>query len=224
MLRFRVTESLSKREFLRIGEGCALHVENQIRSMDIDLARAERILDFGCGCGRTLRWLIPKYPNLELYATDVDGEAIRWCQANLSKGRFVQNSPEPPLPFPADYFDIVYCFSVFTHLDEAMQDAWLDELRRVLRSGGVLFLTVHGRNAESALGESGLDALRERGFVHRRSRKLKGIVPEWYNTSWHSPEYIVDRLLPLFSDVRYVVVGDGMQDIVLAKVGVVTKA
>ena len=50
------------------------------------------------------------------------------------------------------------------------------------------------------------------------SRKLHGIVPEWYNTSWHSQAYITGRLERLFTDVHYTVVPDGMQDLVAARV------
>lgn len=113
---------------------------------------------------------------------------------------------------------MVYGFSVFTHLDERMQDMWLLELRRVLNPGGILLLTVHGERAANALLDSdGWNTLRAVGLVHRTTRKLTGIVPEWYNTTWHSQQYIVARLRLLFNDVRYTVVPEGKQDIVLAK-------
>ena len=51
------------------------------------------------------------------------------------------------LPFEDESFDLVYSVSVFSHLDEALGDQWLRELRRVLRAGGVALLTVHGRHA-----------------------------------------------------------------------------
>ena len=40
----------------------------------------------------------------------------------------------------------MYALSVFTHLTEELQRAWRDELRRVLRPGGRLLLTTHGRS------------------------------------------------------------------------------
>ena len=52
-LRFRVSESLSVPQFLQVGERCAMLVEAAA-----DLNQVDRILDFGCGCGRTLRWLL----------------------------------------------------------------------------------------------------------------------------------------------------------------------
>jgi SAM-dependent methyltransferase len=55
------------------------------------------------------------------------------------------NELEPPLDYGASRFDFVYAVSVFTHLDEDLQRAWMDDLLRVLRPGGVLYLTLHGR-------------------------------------------------------------------------------
>jgi SAM-dependent methyltransferase len=187
--------------------------------MGASLADVRHVLDFGCGCARTLRWLKEIYPATKFYGADVDGEAIAWCVRHIKDAFFVQSSPNPPLPFESAYFDIVYCFSVFTHLDEPMQDRWLVELRRVLKSGGILILTVHGaRAAADALDRRGAESLSRDGFVHQRSRKLNGIVPDWYNTSWHSQNYIVGRVQTLFIDVRYTAVPDGMQDFVTARV------
>jgi len=67
------------------------------------------------------------------------------------------------------------------------------------------------------LEAEGREALQSRGFVHRRSQKLRGIVPDWYHTSWHSPEYIAGRLQTWFGDVRYRVVPGGLQDVVAAR-------
>jgi SAM-dependent methyltransferase len=217
MLRYRVSESLSSGEFLRIGQGCAQLVEQHVQGMGVDLAQAGRVLDFGCGCGRTLRWLLRKCPRAEFHGVDVDREAIQWCSQNLEAACFVATNPEPPLPYPSRHFDVIYCFSVFTHLDENMQDQWLAELCRLINPGGVLFLTVHGERAAKVLDPDDLAVLRTTGFVCKSSRKLQRIVPEWYQTAWHSRDYIVQRLSALFHDVRYEVVADGMQDIVLAK-------
>jgi len=185
--------------------------------MGTSFADVERVLDFGCGCGRTLRWLMESYPATHFYGADVYADAIDWCARNLPDGAFVNSKPEPPLPFESSYFDVVYCFSVFTHLDERMQDMWLIEIKRILKPGGIVILTVHGDRAACTLDEEAAGILKGTGFVHQRSRKLAGIVPDWYNTSWHSQTYIVARLDALFSDVRYTVVPDGMQDLVTAR-------
>jgi SAM-dependent methyltransferase len=217
MLRFRVSESLSVAEFLRVGEGCAKLIERHFHDMGMDLADARRVLDFGCGCGRTIRWFLREGGGAQWHGADVDAEAVDWCRRHLPPGRFLATEPVPPLPYPAEHFDAIYCLSVFTHLDESMQDLWLAELRRILKPQGVLLLTVFGPAAAGELDDEGREMLRSHGFVHRRSRKLRGIVPDWYHTSWHSREYILARLRGQFGDVRYHVIPDGRQDVVVAR-------
>lgn len=65
-------------------------------------------------------------------------------------------SRRPPLPFADASFDAVYGFSVFTHLSREPQATWVRELGRVLKPGGLVWLTFHdqafaGRIADLSL-------------------------------------------------------------------------
>jgi SAM-dependent methyltransferase len=217
-MRFRVSESLSVPDFEKIGERCAMLVNDAMAARDITAPK--RILDFGCGCGRTLRWLVDQHGDVEFHGADVDAEAIEWSRRHYPRARFAVTDPQPPLPFSSQFFDVVYCLSVFTHLNEAMQDHWLAELHRILTPGGLLLLTVHGPNAAAQLKAQIAEELAEKGFVHKRSKKLQGILPEWYHTTFHSPAYIERRLAAHgFEDIRYEVITDGIQDVVTARRG-----
>ena len=217
ILRFRVIESLSVDKFLRIGAGGAELIRHHASDLGIDFASTYRVLEFGCGCGRTIRWFLRDGGNAEFHGVDVDADAVDWCRKHLHRGHFLATTPVPPLPYPAEHFDFVYCLSVFTHLNESMQDSWLAELRRILKADGVLLLTIYGSAASKVLDAEGQKMLRTQGFVHRRSQKLRGLVPDWYHTTWHTREYIVNRLSAWFGDVRYCVVPDGEQDVVTAR-------
>lgn len=108
-------------------------------------AGCPRILDWGCGCGRLARYSA-RLPNVALTGCDIDADNVAWCGEHLA-GRFVSTTLHPPLPFPDASFDLVYGVSVFTHLREPLQDAWLAELERITAPGAVLLMTVHGRTA-----------------------------------------------------------------------------
>ncbi len=217
ILRYRVCESLSVSEFLQVGEACADLIKQQVNEAGIDFAGAHRILDFGCGCGRTMRWLLQNRGGTEFHGTDVDADAVEWCKTRLQQGHFQANRLHPQLRYPAQHFDVIYCLPVFTHLYESMQDSWLAELRRILKPGGILLLTIYGKSATKGLDEQGRKSRQLHGFVHRRSRKLKGLLPDWYQTTWHSRQYIVNRLAGSFEDIRYTEVPGGLQDILTAR-------
>jgi SAM-dependent methyltransferase len=105
------------------------------------------ILDFGCGAGRVLRFMHKDARQYELTGCDVDSSAIGWCRRNFSFGEFRVTAERPPLSFADETFDVVYSISVFSHLSEAIHLEWLRELQRVMKPGGILIATVHGRHA-----------------------------------------------------------------------------
>ena len=109
------------------------------------------MLDFGCGCGRVMRhWRDLRGP--ALHGTDYNPYLVEWCRAHLSFASFGVNALEPPLAYRDAEFDLVYAYSVFTHLPAAMQLPWMDELVRVTRVGGHVFLTLHGESRVVGLG------------------------------------------------------------------------
>lgn len=97
-----------------------------------------------------------------------------------------------------------------------MQDFWLQELRRVLKPDGILFFTVHGHNAAQILREKDdKRVLQTQGFLHKKSRKLAGLTPDWYHTTFHSERYIRDKVRPYFGESLYLTIPEGMQDCVV---------
>ncbi|GGC53245.1 hypothetical protein GCM10011504_34480 [Siccirubricoccus deserti] len=74
------------------------------------------VLDWGCGCARVGRYLLPALPG-RYVGVDPDAGAIGWCRANLPGGRFEVISTDPPLPFATGGVDCVIGVSVFTHSD-----------------------------------------------------------------------------------------------------------
>jgi SAM-dependent methyltransferase len=103
------------------------------------------LLDFGCGWGRIIRFFIKDVAPDGLWGIDPLDSAIDICVATNPWARFQQTPARPPTALPADRFDLVYAYSVFSHLSEPVHLAWVEELARVLRPGGLLIATTWPR-------------------------------------------------------------------------------
>jgi SAM-dependent methyltransferase len=104
----------------------------------------KRVLDFGCGAGRTLRHFIHDAETAEFWGCDIDEPSIQWLREHLCPPlRVVPNGPIPPLAFQDGFFDLAYVISVFTHLTGSWS-AWLLEMHRVLADDGILIATFMG--------------------------------------------------------------------------------
>lgn len=110
------------------------------------------ILDWGCGPARIIRHL-PELldKSCSIYGTDYNPNSIAWNRKNISEINFNLNSTEPPLPYVNDSFDIVYGISIFTHLPEDLHYKWFNELIRISKGGGIIFLTLHGNAFKAKL-------------------------------------------------------------------------
>ena len=129
--------------FLETGRLATQALRDALRLADVELDETGRVLDFGCGCGRVLRHLA-ETSGPALYGADINGPAVDWCGQYLPIARALKAELEPPLAVPAAHFDVIYAFSVFTHLPPRLAEEWTEELRRILRPGGLLLLSTHG--------------------------------------------------------------------------------
>ncbi|HZU62033.1 MAG TPA: class I SAM-dependent methyltransferase [Solirubrobacteraceae bacterium] len=135
------------RAFIASGRDAARELEGALASSGLGLAEVESVLDFGCGPGRVLPHVASLVAPASCTGCDVSGPAIKWARRHRPELRWEVSRFRPPLPFGDGSFALVYSISVFSHIDEELQDRWLEEIDRVLRPGGVALLSVHGRHA-----------------------------------------------------------------------------
>ena len=168
-LCFPVAANYDPVHFFSTGKTGADAILNILRKNGRIIDDFERILDFGCGCGRIARhW--QNLEGLKLYGTDINLKLIEWSRQNLTFGQFGTNELELALEFADNYFDFIYAVAVFGHFREELQKHWINELRRVLKPGGFLLITVKGKNR---MGE-----LTEKEAAEFRSGKFVVIEPE----------------------------------------------
>lgn len=117
----------------------------------------ESYLDFGCASGRVLRHFCAQSDIPNLWGSDINGRHIRWLNEFLPpRLKVIHNSCIPQIPIADNSMDVVSAFSVFTHID-TFETAWLAELYRVLKPGGLCYLTVHNDDTWKLLQEGGDD-------------------------------------------------------------------
>jgi SAM-dependent methyltransferase len=140
----------SLQRYLSTGQIDVDSMLDTLNSVGVRTEALGRILDFGCAEGRMLRFF-PRTDDSELWGVDVNAERIAWAQQNLAPPfRFITTTTAPHLPFEDNYFDLVYCLSVFTHISD-LADAWFLELLRILRPGGHVYVTVHDEHTVDLL-------------------------------------------------------------------------
>jgi SAM-dependent methyltransferase len=130
-----------------------------------------RILDAGCGSGRTLdelsRWGV-------ISGLDVAPASVA---AARSRGHAdVRLGPVEELPWPDDTFDLVTCLDVIEHTPDDLRT--LSELRRVTRPGGHLVVTVPA--GPRLWSDHDVASRHYRRYTHRSLRAASGAA------GWHT--------------------------------------
>ncbi len=145
-----------------------------------------RSLDIGCATGRICRNLLVQSDFREVHGCDFKRMHVTWCKTYLpAEFRVFLNTTLPHLPYPDGHFDVVTAFSVLTHID-ALEDAWLLELARIVRPGGLLYLTVQDETSWAHMPKLLEDRLRT--------------TPEGLTTDFEARPMPAEHLV--FSDAR----------------------
>jgi 2-polyprenyl-3-methyl-5-hydroxy-6-metoxy-1,4-benzoquinol methylase len=117
-------------------------VKKYARSLGIPMDRSTKVLDFGVGWGRFYRFFLRDLVTDHFLGVDVDQDCISLCQAAMPYGRFEKCDINPPLGAASgSSFDLIYAYSVFSHLSEETSGLWMKEFVRILKPGGMLILT-----------------------------------------------------------------------------------
>jgi SAM-dependent methyltransferase len=126
------------------------------------------VFDLGCGIGRLAVALTSQLGREGRYeGLDIVPSGIEWCSKNVTphhpnfrftladvfNGEYNPGGRVAPteyrLPYPDATFDLVVLTSVFTHMLPAEKEHYVDEIARVLKSGGRCFATYSLLNPES---------------------------------------------------------------------------
>jgi SAM-dependent methyltransferase len=226
-LMSRVAGTDSAEWFVKSGGMSVQDVRAALAAAGRPLEEFNEILDFGCGCGRILTPMLNEIGASRITGVDIDDEAMGWLRTQHPDVPLRTVDPLPPLPFQDNTFDLVYCHSVFTHMDRNYQDRWLAELKRVTMPGATLVVSFSGAEAFQKLTEQwisvGADpqpliaAIQTEGTLFIEDDGWKnGPFPDFYHSMFHAEWYVRKHWGTFFSFIQHLPKGSlAYQDFVV---------
>lgn len=118
-----------------------------------------KVLDIGCGQGRLPIGILRVVGELDYVGIDVNFKSVEWCKRHIESRHpsflfhhlDITNERYNPqgssltedfkFDIPKNSVDIIYLFSVFSHMYENEMRVYLSDFTRILKSEGKLFFT-----------------------------------------------------------------------------------
>jgi SAM-dependent methyltransferase len=165
----------------------------------------ERWLDFGCGYGRVIRFLVERVPPDRIWASDVVHEAVDFCTSEFGVHPLYSRPDLEALEL--EPFDFIYAISVLSHLNERNSRALLRLLGDALRPEGIAMFTTHGRRALENPALYGAEFGEQRDEIER-AVEARGMTflpyaftgGDDYGMAWHASEWVEQTVAELHGD------------------------
>lgn len=100
------------------------------------------VLDVGCGVGESHQFFRKSIKKMKLTGVDISKESINLAQKKNKDNTYVHYDGHH-LPFTDDSFDCVMISCVMHHIEPSMWQNMVNEMMRVLKAGGMLFVFEH---------------------------------------------------------------------------------
>jgi len=136
-------------EYAKTQESCGVRVYNEYLKPLLLREPSKRVLDVGCGIGKGVSMLMEE--GYDAYGIDLPSLSKFWAQAGNDPQHFFC-CDATRLPFPHDFFDVVYSLGVIEHIGtenghstlssnywEARQQ-YANEILRVTKSAGEIII------------------------------------------------------------------------------------
>jgi SAM-dependent methyltransferase len=159
-----------------------------------------KILDLGCGTGRHAEVFAKndfRIVGIDIseVATNISIETLK----DLRTSFFVGDMKD--IKFPDDYFDAVFCFQVIHHAKTYEVWKTLDEITRVLKKNGILFITFPSLRENEHIFKDGT-GIEPNTYVNLDC--LDGIVPH---------HFFEEKEIQSLFDNRYKIISTNKRDI-----------
>lgn len=127
--------------YYRVGLSAIDCIERAMEAAQVNIPA--NALDLPCGYGRVLRFLVKRFPEIRFTACDLDSRAVEFCVARLGvEPAYSQvNLDELSL---GRTFDLIWCGSLITHLDDNKIVQLLNFFARHLARRGLVVFSSAG--------------------------------------------------------------------------------
>ncbi len=143
------------------------------------------VLDFACGYGRLLRFLVHSIAAERIWAAEIQAEAVDYVVDRF--GVHGLQSTAVPEDFRVDKrFDVIWVASLFSHLPDGLFQRWLIRLASFLKPSGILCFSVH----DQALLASD-QAMPDTGLFYVAGSENETLEAEIYGTTFVTEEYVL---------------------------------
>jgi SAM-dependent methyltransferase len=127
----------------------AVQTINRVLSL-VSLSKINSVLDFACGSGRVLRFLVKRFPDASFSACDTVKEMVDFCVERFGAKGYYSQPDFDSLSLGAEY-DLIWCGSLVTHLTAKDIQKLLRFFERHLRPAGLAIVTLHGDHVAARL-------------------------------------------------------------------------
>lgn len=159
-------------------------VVHQLLQRLFDRPEDAAFLDFACGYGRLLRFLVHSLPAEHIHAAEIQRDAVDWVRDRYAID--AQASSSDPEDFdPGRRFDMIWAASLFSHLPDDLFGRWLARLGTLLDDGGALCFSVH----DEATLPSDM-SVPEEGLLYIAGSENADLDPSIYGTTFVKSAYV----------------------------------
>jgi SAM-dependent methyltransferase len=172
----------------------------------------ESILDFACGYGRFTRYFTSKFKLV--VASDLDQEMLSFNSSQFGCATFLSALDCEMVKVHRNKYGIVFCFSLFTHLNQDIWGVWFRVLFDLVEKGGLFIISAHSYKLFKALNHIQAVTLYERAgenFVFWADNETGGrLDPNYYGCNIIDTTFITEqcRALNNISLVKHYEMGE----------------
>jgi SAM-dependent methyltransferase len=159
-------------------------------------AQPSAVLDFACGYGRSLRYTVADFGDA-VWASDILPGAVDFVCHELGAHAFASAADPEQLRCDTT-FNVVLVSSLFTHLPRRTFTRWLQRLHSLLRSDGLLVLSVH----DEFLLPPG-ESLADGGFYFQPTSEVESLDTADYGATFVNEHFVRTAIEAATGHVAY---------------------